>query len=228
LRETLENVYEQSAPSEPYSPGAQSAGRRALRQAALSLLAAGKSRFGIAKVKEQARTATNMTEAFGALSILSLLGGDPYEEALQRFYRRWKDEPLVMNKWFALQASSPSPETLKRIQELAAHPLFSLKNPNRVRSVYVTFAHGNQVRFNDASGRGYELVADAVIEIDGFNPQIASRLCSAFESWRIFEPGRRALAEQALKRMLAGKTLSRDLFEIASKILGAPGEAAAS
>jgi aminopeptidase N len=228
LRESLEDVYEQSVPSEPYRPDAQSAGRRALRQAALSLLAAGKSRFGIAKVKEQARTAGNMTEAFGALSILSLVGGDAYEDALQRFYRRWKDEPLVMNKWFALQAASPSPDTLQRIRHLAAHPLFSLKNPNRVRSVYGTFAHANQVRFNDASGQGYELVSDAVIEIDGFNPQVASRLCSAFESWRIFEPGRRVLAERALKRLLSGKTLSRDLFEIASKILGAQDGAAPS
>jgi aminopeptidase N len=228
LRETLESIYEQSAPSEPYSPDAESAGRRALRQAALNLLAAGKSRFGIAKVKEQARTAKNMTEAFGALSILSTLGGDPYEEALQRFYRRWKDEPLVMNKWFALQSLSPSPDTLKRVQELVAHPLFSLKNPNRVRSVYGTFAHGNQVRFNDASGQGYELVADAVIEIDSFNPQVASRLCSAFESWRLFEAGRRALAERALRRLLAQTNISRDLFEIASKILGAQAGAVAS
>jgi aminopeptidase N len=228
LRPALESVYEQSRPSEPYSPDAQSAGRRSLRQAALSLLAAGKSRFGIAKVKEQARTATNMTEAFGALSILSLIGGDPYEDALQRFYRRWKDEPLVMNKWFALQVLSPSPDTLKRVRELVAHPLFSLKNPNRARSVYGTFAHGNQLRFNDASGEGYELVADAVLEIDGFNPQIASRLCSAFESWRILEPGRRALAERALKRVLAGKNLSRDVFEIASKILGSAETAVAS
>jgi aminopeptidase N len=228
LHETLEGAYEQSAPSEPYSPDAQSAGRRALRQAALSLLAAGKSRFAIAKVKEQSRTATNMTEAFGALSILSLLGGDPYEEALQRFYRRWKDEPLVMNKWFGLQVLSPSPDTLKRVRELVAHPLFSLKNPNRVRSVYGRFAHGNQVRFNDASGQGYELVADAVIEIDSFNPQIASRICGAFESWRIFEQGRRNLAERALKRILSGKNLSRDLFEIASKILGSQDKAVAS
>jgi aminopeptidase N len=228
LRATLESAYEQSRPSEPYSPDAQSAGRRALRQAALSLLAAGKSRFAIAKIKGQARTAANMTEGFGALSILSVLGGDAYEEALQRFYRRWKHEPLVMNKWFVLQASSPSPDTLTRIQELRVHPLFSLINPNKARSVYGAFAHGNQVRFNDASGQGYELVTDAVIEIDGFNPQIASRLCSAFESWRIFEPGRRILAERALKRILSGKNLSRDLFEIASKILGAQDEAVAS
>jgi aminopeptidase N len=133
-----------------------------------------------------------------------------------------------MNKWFALQASSPGPDTLMRIRELADHPLFSLKNPNRVRSVYGTFAHGNQVRFNDTSGQGYDLVADAVIEIDGFNPQIASRLCGAFESWRIFEPRRRALAERTLKRLLSGKTLSRDLFEIASKILGAQDGAVTS
>ncbi len=220
LRDVLEGVYERSVPAEPYSPDAASAGRRALRQAALSLLVAGKSRFGIAKVKEQARTATNMTEAIGALSILSHLGGDAYEQALQRFYRRWKDEALVMNKWFGLQALSPSPDTLKRIGDLAAHPLFSMKNPNRVRSVYGNFAHGNQVRFNDLSGQGYDIVANAVIEIDGFNPQIASRLLSAFESWRIFEPRRRALAQAGLKRVLAKKTLSPDVFEIGSKIIG--------
>ncbi len=228
LRATLEAVYERSAPAEPYSPDAESAGRRALRQAALGLLAAGKSRFGIAKVKEQARTATNMTEAMGALSILSYLGGDAYDQALQRFYRRWKDEALVMNKWLALQAISPSAETLTRIKELTAHPLFSVRNPNRVRAVYGAFAHGNQVRFNDASGQGYELIASAAIEIDGFNPQIASRLVGAFESWRIFEPKRRALALGALRRVLAKKDLSSDVFEIASKIVGGDAGAMAA
>jgi aminopeptidase N len=220
LREILQGIFERSAPAEAYSPDAANAGRRALRQATLSLLVAGKSRFGIAKAKEQARTAANMTEAMGALSILSYIGGDAYDQALQRFYKKWKDEALVMNKWFALQASSPSADTLTRIVDLASHSLFSMKNPNRVRSVYGAFAHNNQVRFNDASGQGYEIVANAVIEIDGFNPQIASRLLSAFESWRIFEPKRRALAEAALKRVLAKKDLSPDVFEIATKIIG--------
>ena len=191
-----------------------------MRQAALALLAVGKSRFGIAKVKEVARTASNMTESMGMLGILSQLGGDPYEEALQRFHKRWKDEALVMNKWFALQAGAPGRETLKRVTELTSHRLFSIKNPNRVRALYGAFAHGNQVRFNDASGEGYELVANAVIELDGFNPQIASRLLGAFESWRILEPQRRRLAEAALRRVLAKKDLSRDVFEIATKIVG--------
>ncbi|MGO9546100.1 MAG: aminopeptidase N [Rhodomicrobium sp.] len=220
LRGELEAIYERSAPAEPYSPDPESIGRRALRQAALSLLAAAKSRFGVAKVKEQARTATNMTEAAGALAILSYLGGEAYEDALARFHRRWKDEPLVINKWFALQATAPAPETLLRVTELAAHPLFSIQNPNRVRAVYGAFAHGNQVRFNDASGKGYEIVANAAIEIDGFNPQVASRLAGAFESWRILEPKRRALAESALRQILAKKDLSRDVFEIVSKIVG--------
>jgi aminopeptidase N len=220
LRETLEGVYGRSTPAEPYSPDPESMGRRALRQAALGLLAVGKSRFGIAKVKEIARTATNMTESVGMLGILSLIGGDPYKDALKRFYNRWKDEPLVMNKWFGLQATAPGRDTLGRMKELAAHPLFSLKNPNRVRAVYGAFAHGNQVRFNDASGDGYELVVNAVLEIDGFNPQIASRLLGAFESWRILEPQRRAFAESALRRVLAARSLSRDVFEIATKIVG--------
>jgi aminopeptidase N len=114
------------------------------------------------------------------------------------------------------------------VADLVANPLFSIQNPNRVRSVYGAFAHGNQVRFNDASGAGYDLIADAVIEIDGFNPQMASRLVGAFESWRIFEPKRRALAERALGRILDQKELSPDVFEIVSKIVGErEGEVAA-
>ena len=220
LRQVFESLYEESKPAEPYAPDAGSMGRRALRLAALGLLALGKSRSGIAKVKEIARTASNMTESIGALGILAQLGGDAYEDALRRFHRRWKDEALVMNKWFAVQTGAPGRETLSRMAELAAHPLFSIKNPNRVRALYGAFAHGNQVRFNDASGQGYELVANAVIEIDSFNPQVASRLLGAFESWRILEPQRRGLAEAALRRVLAKKAISRDVFEIATKILG--------
>jgi aminopeptidase N len=220
-RDRLIEVFERSAAAEPYSPDAVSAGKRALRRAALSLLVAAKTRFGLARAKEMVRTASNMTDSIGALAILSEAGGDAYADALERFHKRWKDEPLVMNKWFTLQATSPAPETLARIRELAAHPLFSLKNPNRVRSLYGAFAHGNQLRFNDPSGEGYALVANAAIEIDSFNPQVASRLVSAFESWRIFEPTRRAAAEMALKRILARRNLSLDVFEIASKIAGA-------
>jgi len=125
-----------------------------------------------------------------------------------------------MDKWFAVQAMAPAQETLSKISELMANPLFSMKNPNRVRSLLGAFAHGNQVRFNDASGKGYELIANAVIEIDSFNPQIASRIVGAFESWRMFEPKRQAKAESALKQVLSKKGLSGDVFEIATKILG--------
>ena len=104
-----------------------------------------------------------------------------------------------------MQATVPGRETLKRVTELASHPLFSLKNPNRVRALYGAFAHGNQVRFNDASGEGYELVANAVIEIDGFNPQIASRLLGAFESWRILEPQRRRTCGSSLAPCAGGE-----------------------
>jgi len=220
LRKILEGVYERSEPSEPYSPDAQSNGRRALRNGALGLLVAGASRFAAAKVKAQVQHASNMTDMMAALSILSVSGDAGYDTALQRFAKRWKSEPLVMDKWFAVQAMAPAQETLSKISELMANPLFSIKNPNRVRSLLGAFAHGNQVRFNDASGKGYELIANAVIEIDGFNPQIASRIVGAFESWRMFEPKRQAKAESALKQVLSKKGLSGDVFEIATKILG--------
>ena len=143
--------------------------------------------------------ATNMTEAMGALSILSQVGGAAYDQALQRFYGSGRTSPCD-EQVVRPAGHIAGPGNARGVKDLTAHPLFSIKNPNRVRSVYGAFAHGNQVRFNDASGEGYELIASAVIEIDGFNPQIASRLVSAFESWRIFEPKRRALA---LKRFEA-------------------------
>jgi aminopeptidase N len=219
-RKILEKVYKSSAPKEPYSPDAESSGRRALRNGALALLVAGGSRFAIARVKEQAQHAANMTDTIAALSILSQSADAAYDQALQRFHRRWKNEPLVMNKWFSVQALSPAPGTLARVKELAAHPLFDLKNPNKVRALYGSFSHGNQLHFNDASGAGYDFVANAVMEIDGFNPQIASRMLGAFENWRMLEPKRRQLAEAALKRVLSKEGLSKDVFEIATKIAG--------
>ncbi len=220
LRKVLDAVYDASAPGEPYTPDALNAGRRALRNAALDLMAAGGSRSAMAKIKAQAKSGSNMTDVLSALAVLTHSEDASREAALQRFLKRWKDDHLVMDKWFALQATSPLPGTLDAIGALSEHPLFSMKNPNKVRALYGAFAHRNPVRFNDASGRGYAIVADAVIKLDSFNPQIAARLLGAFESWRILEPKRRALAKAALVRVLKKPGLSNDVYEIASKISG--------
>jgi aminopeptidase N len=161
-----------------------------------------------------------MTDAIAALSILSHLGGAVRDEALEQFYTRWQDEPLVLDKWFAVQARAARPDSVETVQALLEHPKFSLKNPNRVRALIGSFAHANPTGFNRADGAGYRLLADQALEIDSFNPHVAARLLGAFESWRTLEPGRQARAKATLDD-LAGRSLSTDSFEIATKTLGA-------
>jgi aminopeptidase N len=206
----------------PYTPDADSIGKRRLRAACLTLLAMAGNRGAIAEVKASAKSAPNMTETLSALGILAQLGGDAFSAALDRFYRRWKGEPLVVDKWFRLQATAPSSDAVAKVEALAHHPLFNWETPNRVRALYGAFAHGNLTGFNHASGEGYALVADAILKIDGFNPQVASQLTTAFESLRMLEPKRQALAREAVGRILSKESLSRDVKEVAQKIADAP------
>ena len=220
LRTRLETLYEDNQTPPPYRPDAESIGRRSLRNIALSLLAADASPDAVSMVRAHYDNAANMTDTIAALGILSNMDVAARDEVLSDFADRWAAEPLVMDKWFAIQAQSSARDTLSRIGTLRAHKLFSLKNPNRVRALFAAFAHGNQMYFNDASGRGYDLIAEAVIEIDGFNPMIASRLASAFSSWRILEQGRRERAHEALETIARKKDLSRDCAEIVGNMLG--------
>ena len=216
---TLAELFETSAPSGPYSPDPESAGRRALRNATLDLLVATGARPEIARAERHYREATNMTDAITALSILSHVPGPARDEALEQFYARWQDEPLVLDKWFAVQARAVRPDSVETVQSLLSHPKFSLKNPNRIRALIGSFAHSNPTGFNRADGAGYRLFAAQALAIDRFNPQIAARLLGALESWRILEPGRQAHARGALEG-LAAESLSTDAYEIVAKTLG--------
>jgi aminopeptidase N len=203
----------------PYSPDAASAGRRALRNTALDLIAAGAPQKGEAMATRQFDAATNMTDRLAALAVLALLGGEARETAFARFYEQFKDDALVIDKWFALQATIPEEATTERVHRLMRRPDFSLHNPNRVRSVLGAFASGNLTRFHALDGSGYRLVVDTVLELDSKNPQLAARLLTAMRSWRTLEPRRRALAEAALKRITAKSELSRDVSDIANRSL---------
>ena len=161
-----------------------------------------------------------MTDAIAALSILSHLTLPARDAALADFYARWQDEPLVLDKWFAVQARAARPDSVETVRGLLSHPKFSLKNPNRVRALIGSFVHGNPTGFNRADGAGYEFLASSALEIDSFNPHMGARLLGAFESWRTLEPGRQALAKAALERLAAAK-LSTDSYEIVTKTLGA-------
>ena len=140
-------------------------------------------------------------------------------EVIAEFYERWKDDTLVLDKWFSLQAMSHLPDTLENVERLMRHPAFDLKNPNKVRSLIGAFCHGNQIRFHDASGTGYRFLADRVMELDPMNPQGAARLMGAFSRWRKFDEARQTLMRSELERILATSRLSKDVYEITSKTL---------
>jgi aminopeptidase N len=219
-RATLSGLYERTAPTGPYSPDPESAGLRALRGAALDLLVATGDQSEIARAERHYRTAANMTDAIAALSILSHVEGRTRDEALDHFYTRWQNEPLVLDKWFAVQARAATPNSVETVQALLSHPKFSLKNPNRIRALIGSFAQANPTGFNCADGAGYRLLAGQALEIDRFNPHVAARLLGAFESWRILEAGRQAHAKAALED-LAAESLSTDSYEIVTKTLAA-------
>ena len=145
-----------------YSPDAKSAGRRALRNVAIDLLAATGKPADIARASRQYETADNMTDRMAALATLSLHETPERQQALDDFYARYASDALVVDKWFSLQATIPQPNTLEKVRDLTDHPAFSLANPNRVRALIGAFAQGNATQFNRADGAGYDFVADIV------------------------------------------------------------------
>ena len=205
----------------PYSPDAASAGRRALKNGCLDLLAATGKPAAVALAAQHYADAGNMTDRMAALSTLSQHDTPERAAALADFFQRYQADPLVVDKWFALQAMIPEEGTLTRVQELAAHPAFSLSNPNRVRALIGSFAQANQTQFNRADGAGFAFVADTVLALDQRNPQVAARLMTAFRSWRALEPGRHARAEAEIRRVAETAGLSSDLKDIVERSLAA-------
>ena len=193
-------------------------GTRRLRTVALGLLSAGHPTEGAAIAKAQFDRADNMTDRQGALSILVSLDGPEREAALQAFYDRFEQDPLVIDKWFALQAMAQRSDTLDQVEKLARHPAFTLQNPNRLRSLAGSFGANHWV-FNGASGGGYRFLADMIIASDKVNPQTAARMVPPLGRWRRLEPRRAALMREQLERIVGTRGLSRDVYEQASKSL---------
>jgi aminopeptidase N len=219
LAPLLQHMHGEAAGAGPFTADAQSAGRRALRNAALDLLAAGPASEVAERALKHYREASNMTDAIGGLSALVLIGGAACEEALADFYARWKDEPLVVDKWFQVQARSPAPDALGRVLGLTAHPAFDPRNPNRLRALVQAFASGNPFRFHDESGAGYRFLADQILATDSFNPMTAARLVEPLGSWRRFKPERGALMRAQLQRVAETPGLSKNVYELATRAL---------
>jgi aminopeptidase N len=219
LGAALASTYRQMITPGPYRPDAGSAGRRALKNVCLGLLAATEQDQAIALALAQYRGADNMTDRMSALEILALYDRPERAQALEDFYVRYADDPLIIDKWLALQAAIPEPATLDRVQALTSHPAFSMANPNRVRALIGSFAQVNHTQFNRVDGAGYDFIADAVLALDPKNPQVAARLMGAFRSWRALEAQRRARAEATLRRVAAAPALSRDVHDIVARTL---------
>jgi aminopeptidase N len=217
----LEQLYREMDDKGPFSPDAASTGRRALRNASLTLLTARGTPADIQRLAKHYAKASNMTDRAHALFLLAARGGPEAKDALSDFYDTWHKDHVVIDTWFAAQAQSPQAGTLTRLKALTKHPLFSLSAPNKVRAVVGTFASTNPLQFNRPDGAGYEFLTDQVLQLDRLNPQIAARMLGAMRSWRSLESGRRAKARKALQRIMKVKTLSPDVQEIASRVLDA-------
>ena len=162
--------------------------------------------------------ADNMTDRMAALGALANSDAAARVLALDRFYGEWKREPLVVDKWLAVQATSRRADTLARVKALLAHEAFDLRNPNKVYALIRSFC-ANHVRFHAADGTGYAFAAERVLELDPLNPQIAARLARAFDRWRKFDAGRQSHARTALETIRAATHLSKDVAEVVTKAL---------
>jgi aminopeptidase N len=202
-----------------FSPDAKSAGRRALRNACLRCLTAADDEAAAGLADAHYRTADNMTDMIAGLAALTRMESLLRDEAFTDFHDRFRNDPLVLDKWMSLQAGAPLPETIAAVRALMKHPAFDLKNPNRVRALIGAFS-ANHLCFHDASGDGYQLVGDVIRALDPMNPLVAARLAGAFETWRRYGTHRQVLMRAELEKILARKNLSPNLFEVANKILG--------
>ena len=219
LKSELLDAYDRYAVPGPYSPGAAPAGRRALRNTALGLLMELGEPGVRALCVKQLAAAGNMTDSFAALVRLADCDCPERGQALDAFYHLWKDEPLVVDKWLAVQSASRLSSALADTRRLMSHSAFNIRNPNKVYALIGSFRE-NQVRFHARDGSGYAFLADQVIALDAINPQVAARMARGFDRWRRFDAERQAHARAALERIRAAIGASKGVLEIASRALG--------
>ena len=223
LAEALEKdwlkIYEKNNVCVDYQFSATDMARRSLKNLCLSyLLELGNLQYQ-QHCLQQFEQANNMTDMLAALSILSQHDIPQRQPALDAFYDKWKHDRQVVEKWFSIQATSSSADTLNKVQELMQHPAFSIKNPNLVRSLIGRFCAANPVNFHRADGSGYRFLAEQVLALDELNPQIAARMVQSLSRWRRFDAARQDLMREQLERISQHPGLSKDVYEIASRSL---------
>ena len=218
FKDLLLETYRNQKVEGPYSPDAASMGKRALRNLALSYLMELETSDVVALCYEQFGQSDNMTEQSAALTALANSNAPQRAIALDSFYGKWKDEPLIVDKWLTVQAGSRHPGTLARVTGLLSHPAFDIKVPNKVYSLIRAFSV-NHVRFHAADGGGYAFVGDQVLALDKLNPQVAARIARGFDRWKRFDPARQTKSRAQLERIRDVAGLSRDVAEIVGKAL---------
>jgi aminopeptidase N len=217
LESLLHRRYTALNDGQPYQKTASAMARRSLRNTCLGYLL--ETSQGEALASAQLAASDNMTDTLAAIQGLVLKGLPTAAEALSAFESSWAGDALVMDKWFMMQAIKPGGETLGTVRELMAHPEFNIRNPNKVRALIGVFAMLNPTGFHAADGSGYVFLADVVIELDGFNPQVAARMVTAFNRWKRYDTGRKALMKKQLQRIADKDGLSGDVAEIVKHAL---------
>jgi aminopeptidase N len=217
LKADLIATYEKNLISGDYSPDAISAGKRALKNLCLSYLLEWEDESTVQLALAQEHCADNMTDRQAAL--VALLQRDPATPALQRYYKDYADEALVVDKWFSMQATSHHSD-VSTIRKLMNHPAFTLKNPNRARSLIFSFCNGNPARFHAQDGSGYAYWVEQVIALNAINPQVAARLARSLDHWRRYQPALRSQMHAALRKVADHGSLAKDVGEIVNKALG--------
>jgi len=202
-----------------FSLDAQAIGRRRLKNLCLTYLVSLEQDDIIEKAVAQFETASNMTDSMGALMALNHSKHAARTHCLQAFHDRWQQDSLVMDKWFSLQAMSQREDALAQVRGLMEHPLFSMKNPNKVRSLIGAFAQGNPTGFHRKDGEGYRFIAERVIELDAMNPQVAARLVKSLGRWKRYDVVRQQLMQSQLQKIMSHQGLSQDVYEIVAKSL---------
>jgi aminopeptidase N len=219
LRPTLDSLLDQTSERGSYRPDTQSTARRTLRYSSLALLAASDPSRALSIAESEVSKADNMTAEQGAIMSVMPVNSPRRKALLDGFYARHVDDHLLVDRWFLLNATIPGNESWKHVEKLTRHKDFKLTTPNRVYALIGGFTGGNLAGFNAASGEGYRVVADQIIALNNINPQVAARIATGFRSWKLFDAPRRAVASREMRRILAEKNLSTDVFEIVSRTL---------
>ncbi|WP_277810095.1 aminopeptidase N [Chromohalobacter canadensis] len=219
LRDEFLAMHEAHRSDEPYAPEPDQIARRRVKNVALEYLMSIEDDEGVALAEAQVDAEDNMTDVRAALTMLVHSSrSDIAEPALKAFGEKWAHDPLVMNQWFTIQVTRPQEDVLERVKYLMAHPLFSLKNPNKVRALIGAFAAQNRVNFHRLDGEGYRLLADVVIELNSLNPEIAARIITPLTRWQRFDEQRQALMKAELERIRA-EDLSPNVYEMVERAL---------